>query len=144
MGIYSERMNNVQPTAVLYGHPPAPGVVGEIAMTQAVIKAGQEIPLPQYADGSVASEDEVFWTVHLWQARWNSIVNGFVTYSVDGADVIFSGRLMTGTSASIGGLGSASEVTNDLDVLVTVFAIRKAQPVEVTRKSLGDLKKDYR
>src|SRR5262249_2342026 len=73
LGAYGPFQAPQNPSALIFGHLPLPGAAAsEVVVEQHVLKAGESVPLPHYADGTVAGENEVFWTVHLWQATFGN------------------------------------------------------------------------
>lgn len=85
----------------ILGHVPPSGTVGEVAVTQAIISVGEQVPLPTYADGSQAQEGEEFWTTQLWLAEFPD-ASGIVRYlDGDHAVATFNGRQLVSATAQI-------------------------------------------
>jgi hypothetical protein len=116
------------------------------------------VPLPHYADGTVASENEVFWTVHLWRARFGNApgVNGRLdTYTpatpccmspTSAGDVVraeFSGLTYGGGSGRLAPKTDSPNVATEVDVMVTVVAVRNAVPTSTRANSWGQVKSRY-
>ncbi len=121
MGIH-DRLTS--PDQAVFGTKPRPGLLGEIAMTTAIIRVGDLVPLPMYSDGSQADEGEIFWTAQLWRASF-PIANGLVAYRWgDYASATFSGRQLVDAVAQINGGGPSSPPTSAVEVLVNVVAVR--------------------
>lgn len=127
------------PASTVYGHLPQSGAIGEVAVIQSVISAGEEVPLPTYADGTPAIESEVFWTAQLWFVQF-PLACGVVRWG-GGASATFNGRQLVSTTATIP--GPVSPPSTDGKVLVNVVALRhSATPTK--RESVGSLKARYR
>lgn len=130
------------PSAAILGHLPSAGAVGEVAVTQAIISVGNQVPLPSYADGTPASEGEVFWTTQLWRAQF--FADGIVRYQWgDHVVATFNGRQLVGIEGQINTGNPAPPTTADAQVLVNVVAVRSAT-TPTTRSSLGSIKARYR
>jgi hypothetical protein len=137
------------PSAFLGGTLPTPGKVGEIAVTQAILSLGDQVPLPVYSDGVVAAESEVFWTVQLWQAHFlASEFCGLFDPHYTGGDFVSAG--FTGRTFSDKGGRIWSEATclggwtpHDVTVLVTAIAVRGGA-TPAAQQSWGKLKASYR
>lgn len=142
---------DVVPSAVLSGTLPAPGQIGEVAVTQAVLAPGDLVPLPQYADGTQAAEGEIFWTAHLWYARWiHALCSlGEIPYETgDRVDYGFSGRALSVSSVLspniLNCFGHNGFAADEVRVLVTVIAVRQSGPTPAALKSWGQVKSIYR
>ena len=138
------------PQAVLFGNLPAGGAQGEIGIAQAVLNLGDLVPLPTYADGTTATESEIFWTVHLSHASWDPLIT-FLPKNYtegDGCGVEFTGRTyssgyaITDNQTQYGAERGAP--ARNVKVLVTVVALRNLPPTPTTKKSWGRLKAGYR
>jgi hypothetical protein len=141
------------PSALVFGHLPLPGgAASEVVVEQHVLKAGESVPLPHYADGTAASENEVFWTVHLWRATFGNAygVNGrhdpyspaSPTSSGDVVHAGFTGLIYDGGSGRLGN-SDPQNVATRVDVMVTVVAVRNAVPTSTRANSWGQVKSRY-
>ncbi len=149
MGLNPALDPSLQPVNFVDGRLPMAGAPAtEVATTQAIIKVGDLVPLPTYADGSPAAESEVFWTSAIWRATFSTCCNG-PTYS-DGDRVLvqYQGRLLANASGVLddwyywgGGHGFPLK---DISVLVTVVAVRSPGATATSRSTLGTLKVRYR
>jgi hypothetical protein len=138
LGIASK---TVDPRKVVLGHPPHPGTVGEVVVAQSILVPGDELPMPVYADGTLADEEDVFWTAQLWLAEFNE--DGVVRYQTgDHAVATFEGRRLVATSAAINS-GDRAQSTSNVQVLVNVIAVRSST-TQAPRQSFGGLKARYR
>jgi hypothetical protein len=155
LGTYGPYQAPQSPSALVFGHLPLPGAsASEVAVEQHVLNAGESVPLPHYADGTVASENEVFWTVHLWRARFGNGpggVNGrhdpyFPANETLTGDVVraqFSGLTYVAGSGLLAGGGSPPNVATRVDVMVTVVAVRSVVPTSTRGTSWGKVKSRY-
>ena len=109
IGVYAPSINPPPPVSNwLFGNPPQSGVMGEVAIAQQVLSVGDYVPLPTYADGTQATDGEVFWTAHLWLASWTGSLWPFDDRYLpgDGSGAAFQGRqlvaaaFVTGVSVS--------------------------------------------
>jgi len=131
------------PTSAIFGHLPNAGAVGEVAVAQAILSVGDHVPLPTYADGIQAQENEMFWTTQLWLAKFNA--DGIVRYSGgDQAVATFDGREFIAATAKINGGAPLPPSTTDVQVLVNVVAVRSSATTPTRRQSLGGVKARYR
>jgi hypothetical protein len=148
-------MTPVNPSATMasqvFGSLPAAGQLGEIAVSQAIIRQGESVPMPVYADGSQAQPNEMFWTAELWQAQFLSMPCSLNPYLVDGdrCDIAFTGTQLTTASVVVSNyLGCVSEHLGwyafDVQVLVNVVALRHFGPIATKRTSFGELKSRYK
>lgn len=129
------------PGASILGHLPSAGAVGEVAIAQAILSIGDQVPLPTYADGTPASESEVFWTIQLWRVEFPA--DGIVRYQTgDRVIATFNGRQLVGVEAQIN-TGNPVPTTGNVQVLVTAVAVRSAT-TPTTRATIGSLKARYR
>jgi len=151
MGIASQVTS---PSAAIIGHLPESGAVGEVAVTQAVISVGDEVPLPTYADGTKAQDSEVFWTAQLWKADFpeDDIKLRHSPYSPgDQAVATFNGRQFASAEAHISGAILVPQL-HDFQVLVNVFAfrvhdhrrIKSSSLAPLRHQSIGGIKARYR
>jgi hypothetical protein len=151
MGIASQVAS---PGAAIMGHLPVPGAVGEVAVTQAVISVGDEVPLPTYADGTKAQDNEVFWTAQLWRADFpeEEITLRHTIYRPgDQAVATFNGRQFVSAEAHIDGAILVPQL-HDFQVLVNVFAfrvhdhrrIKSSSLMPLRPESIGGIKARYR
>lgn len=130
------------PSAAIFGHLPAAGTVGEVAITQAVLSVGDQVPLPTYADGTPAAESEVLWTSQLWRAEF--FADGIVRYeSGDHLVATFNGRQLIGVQGQINTGGPVPPPATNVQVLVTAVAVRSAT-TPTTRATIGSIKARYR
>ena len=106
------------PSQQVLGNLPRAGTVGEIAVEQKVISLGEQVPLPKFADGTQATESEIFWTVQLWQATFASAMEELD--KINDANLTFSGRTFTGAEIEWG----RSRSPMDTKILVNVVAVR--------------------
>lgn len=129
------------------GTTPPRGTIGEIAIAEAVLQPGEQVPLPVYADGTSASENEVFWTAHFWRADFLEHP-GYDTsprYNVgDHCQGGFTGRTWGGGEAAIGTNSGINAPRAAFSVMVTVIAVRSAAPTPAARQPWGSLKAKYR
>jgi len=144
------------PSSLIFGTLPPSGVpIAAVAVEQHILHPGESVPLPRYADGSLAAENEIFWTVHLWEARFGPPQPGteprFDKYlaatETRGGDLVtvaFSGRQYGGGSGRINHVSDPPIVANNVDVMVTVVATRLAGPTPNKSKSWGEVKATYR
>ena len=100
-------------------------MVGEVAVQQVVISVGDLVPLPTFADGSQATESEIFWTAQLWRASFYPVRQLDV---IGDASAMFSGRRLTASSLHWG-----IAPPTDVQVLVNVVAIRPHDNRKVNR-----------
>lgn len=137
----------------IWGTRPTAGTYGEIAIAEALLRPGDQVPLPVYADGSQASENEIFWTAHLWKAHFPERTPMVVSPRYAEGDYIaggFSGRTWTSCYGVIGIEPGNSPPdryapkTNNIEVLVTVVAVRAILPTPVVSRSWGRMKVTYR
>ena len=105
------------PRQELFGELPKSGMVGEVAVEQKVVSLGQMVPLPTFADGTQATESEIFWTVQLWQATFDAIGQ---LDRIGDASVTFAGRTFLRADIQWGNWLSPK----DAQILVTVVAVR--------------------
>jgi hypothetical protein len=150
-GLSTPANPSATPSTYLYGNVPSGQTVGEVAVTQAVIRQGDTVPAPTYSDGTSAANDEVFWTASLWRAQFGSApcIAWPILSDGDGCEIAFSGRTLSHAHAVVmsGGHCVSDFVgwpTDDVQVLVTVVAVRQALPVGTERKTWGSLKLHYR
>ena len=130
------------PSAVILGHLPAAGAVGEVAIRQTLLAVGDQVPLPAYADGTTATEGEVFWTSQLWRAEF--FADGIVRYeSGDHLVATFSGRQLISVQGQINTGGPVPPTATNVQVLVTAVAVRSAT-TPTTRATIGSIKARYR
>jgi hypothetical protein len=130
------------PSATILGHLPSAGAVGEVAVAQATLSSGDQVPLPTYADGTPAAESEVFWTSQLWRADFSA--DGIVRYeSGDHLVATFNGRQLISVEGQINTGGPVPPTAANVQVLVTAVAIRSAA-TPTTRATIGSLKARYR
>lgn len=115
-------LNTSDPAAVILGHLPPPGAVGEVAVAQRVITAGEDVPLPSFADGTPAQDSEVFWSAQLWLVEF-PLACGVVEYRSDYATATFDRRRLVSTVAQIANGGRVPPSTS-VQVLVTAIAFR--------------------
>jgi hypothetical protein len=104
------------PERTVFGTVPKGGMVGEIAVQQSLLSIGDLVPLPTFADGSQATESEIFWTAQLWHASFD------VSRQLDvpgNASATFAGRQLTGADLSWGCCAAT-----DVQILVNVVAVR--------------------
>jgi hypothetical protein len=140
----------VTASQLLFGHLPSPTQApSEVAVAQAVIRRGEVVPLPVYGDGTQAREGEVFWTATVWRATFSGGCIAWPYYSGgDACTVTFSGRTLTTTDGSINNLINCDNRYGwplvDMQVLVTVVAMRSNLPTADRRGSWGALKVTYR
>lgn len=138
------------PASYLMGTLPGRGPFDQMAVEQHVLHPGDVVPLPTYPDGTVAEEQEIFWTVHLRQVSFSGCCCPMpARYQPgDNCSVGFSGRTYVGGSGAMEnqifctpdhGLRAVS-----VDVVVTVIAVRPALAVSTSRKTIGGLKQRYR
>jgi len=148
IGMYGAYQAPVAPASVLLGTPPNGRSAAEIVVEEHILHPGDSVPLPHYADGSEAAEADIFWTVHLWQAKFASYTRPYYAAAWPGGagdvcNIAFSGRHYDGGGFSLdpysGGPG-----TGNVDILVTVVAMRPMEPTPVRAQSLGGLKTLYR
>ena len=139
------------PSNAILGHLPHAGAVGEVAVAQAIISVGDQVPLPSYADGSQAQESEVFWTAQLWRAEF--FAGGVIRYRQgDYALAVFSGRQLVSAEAQINTGGAVPPPFTNLQVLVNVIAFRahdhrrlKSSDLAPSKQqSMGSIKARYR
>ena len=129
------------PSAAIFGHLPSAGAVGEVAVAQAILSVGDHVPLPIYADGTSASEGEVFWTSQLWRAEFDG--EGIVRYqSGDHIAATFNGRQLISVDGQIN-TGGLAHLANNVQVLVTAVAIRSGT-TPTARHTIGSIKARYR
>jgi hypothetical protein len=140
------------PSALLFGHVPSPGAaVSEVAVEQRVLHPGDAVPLPKYADGTDAKESEVFWTVHLWQARFGDAYGVNIrwdqyhpaadnNYGGDVVTVTFDGLTYGGGSGRLAPGTEPANVATNVDVMVTVIATRLMSATPTKATSWGQLK----
>jgi len=151
MGLNTPATPEVTPSAILHGQLPAPGMMGEVAVSQSVIQTGECVPLPAYADGTSAGEEEVFWTATLWRAQFPSGWCRIWPWLIDGdrCDIEFAGRTLTSTYAIVDNAdiwcvsGKSGWDTRNVQVLVTVVAVRY-MPTQAQRRSWSSVKGSYR
>lgn len=130
------------PSAAILGHIPATGTVGEVAITQAVLSVGDQVPLPTYADGTPAAESEVLWTSHLWRAEF--FADGIIRYqSGDHLVATFNARQLVSVDGQINSGGPVPPTATNVQVLVTAVAVRSAT-TPTTRATIGGIKARYR
>jgi hypothetical protein len=130
------------PGAAIFGHLPSAGVVGEVAIAQAVLSIGDQVPLPTYADGTPATESDVFWTSQLWRAEF--FADGIVRYqSGDRVVATFNGRQLANVEGQINTGGPVPPTPSNVQVLVTAVAVRSAT-TPTTRATIGSIKARYR
>jgi hypothetical protein len=130
------------PGAVILGHLPSAGVVGEVAVAQAIISVGDQVPLPIYADGKAAGEGEIFWTSQLWRAEF--FADGIVRYqSGDHVLATFDGRQLLSVAGQINTGNPVPPTARNVKVLVNVVAVRLAA-TPTTRATMGSIKARYR
>lgn len=110
----SERVSS--PRETIFGTLPNSGMVGEVAVTQSVLSIGDLVPLPSFADGSRATDSEIFWTAQLWQADFE--IDRQLSFVGD-ASASFAGRQLIGANV-YWGYSPPLKVL----VLVNVVAIR--------------------
>ena len=81
-------------TIGIHGTLPGPGPFDEIAVEQHVLHPGDLVPLPTFPDGTMATDDETFWTAHVWEARFSKDYCSFpATYITgDHCTITFNGR----------------------------------------------------
>jgi hypothetical protein len=155
LGTYGPYQAPQNPSALVFGHLPLPGAsASEVVVEQHVLNAGESVPLPNYADGTVASENEVFWTVHLWRARFGNAAGGVngrhdtyypATLTTPG-DVVrahFTGLTYDGGSGLLSPFVFPSNLATRVDVMVTVVAVRSAVPTSTRGTSWGQVKARY-
>jgi hypothetical protein len=137
----------------LNGNAPAPGTIGEVAISEAILRPGDQVPLPTYADGSHATENEIFWTTHLWVAHFPEFPCEDTTPRYKPGDFCaggFTGRTWGGGGAALnndgsaGGNGQCTARSNNVEVVVTVIAVRALNPTRAPSSSWGHLKSIYR
>lgn len=152
MGIASQVAS---PGAAIMGHLPQPGAVGEVAVTQSVISAGDEVPLPTYADGTEAQDSEVFWTAQLWKADFPVEIISLrhtAYWPGDQAVATFNGRQLVSAEAQINNGRTTAPPLNNFQVLVNVFAfrlhdhrrIKSSAVAPLPPQSIGGIKARYR
>lgn len=130
------------PGAAIFGQLPAAGAIGEVAIAQAILSVGDQVPLPTYADGTPASESEVFWTTQLWRAEF--FADGIVRYeSGDQLVATFNGRQLVGVQGQINTGSPVPPTATNVQVLVTAIAVRSAT-TPTTRATIGSIKARYR
>jgi len=116
---------------------------------QHVLRPGDVVPLPHYADGTEAQEGEVFWTAHVWQAKFLSLRGSTCLRPAapnapgDLITVDFSGRVYSGGSAIFDPYSLPVQTAYEVDAVVTVVAARAA-PTPAARPTFGQLKAQYR
>jgi len=147
MGI---RDAGVDPATLMHGTIPGPGLVDQVVVAQHILSPGQAIPLPMYRDGTQAQESELFWTAQIWNANISKDWCYFpASYSTgDMCSIGFNGRTFVGGTGAIevvcntpGGVGAR---ITEVQVVVTVIAVRMAQPVGTQNGTWGKLKAAYR
>src|SRR5207302_3369982 len=120
------------PASSMFGNVPTSGMgASEVMVAQAILRQGDDVPLPTYADGTQALQSEVFWVASLWRAQFGyapctagpSYSNGDHVY------VEFRGRTLSGAHGEImhGYHCTGADTgwpTDDVQVLVTVVAVR--------------------
>jgi len=140
------------PQSLLFGTLPAVGAMGEVAVAQAVLHPGESVPLPTYRDGQAADESEIFWTALLWTATWSNEICGppYRYTNQDHVDISFAGRVFSSGLAIIGANlycyepGLMGVRTEDVQVMVTVVAVRSSPPVPTTKSTWGKVKSTAR
>lgn len=148
-GSYGPYQATQQPSALLFGSLPDGRPVTEVVVEQHVLRPGELVPLPRYADGSLAAEDDIFWTAHLWQAFWSlprlpSVWPASDSQSGDFIRVGFDGRTFMGGSGRLDPYSTPEQLVYRADVMVTVVAMRRATATTVPHASFGELKARYR
>jgi hypothetical protein len=130
------------PTAMVLGHLPAAGVAGEVAVAQAILSIGDQVPLPTYADGALASEDAIFWTSQIWRVEFSA--DGIVRYqSGDHLVATFNGRQLVSVGGQINTGAPVPPTPINAQVFVSVVAVRFAT-TPTTRQTMGSIKARYR
>lgn len=133
----------------LYGHLPVPGHAGEVAVVEAILRPGELVPLPVYSDGTQAREAEIFWTAHLWRVHFPAFTPMNTGPHYEPGDQCigdFTGRVWNGGYAVIGWESGNtppdrySPKSSNLEVLVTVVAVRQDSPTGATSRTWGQLK----
>lgn len=146
LGAFGPLQGCSNPSQLVFGALPGSGPIIEVAVEQHVLHPGELVPLPRYADGSEAAETEVFWTAHIWEAKFAHWGNGRDPFpaSISGAGdritVSFSGRTYAGGYLIINPYAFPNFETRDIDVAVTVVAARRALATGVRASSWGGLK----
>lgn len=148
IGVYGPYQAPVSPSALLFGTLPV-GPVFETVVEQHILSPGAVVPLPRYADGSEAAENEVFWTAHVWQAMFARFqLDHYRPASPGNAGdkitITFDGRTYAGGYAIINPISFPLHETNNIDVVVTVVAARHVLPTSAQPASWGDVKSKYR
>lgn len=143
MGISTPANPFPDPSSYIFGHVPAVGhPASEVATSQAILRTGDVVPAPVYADGTPAVEGELFWTASLWRAQFTSAPSTDWPPLIDGdrCDITFVGRMLTSTRTVVMG----GWPTEDVQVLVTVVAVRSALPTSARQRTFGSVKAKYR
>lgn len=133
------------------GRLPAPGAVGEVAVAEAVLHPGELVPLPVYADGTPAIESEIFWLTQLSRLHFPAnrpCVDLTPRYTPgDYCSGGFNGRVWGGGSAALNNDGSGGQCTDrstNVEVKVTVIAVRSAAVTPTRSGSWGSVKSSGR
>ena len=153
MGVNPSQSPSILPEAFVYGNRPQAGApVTEVAVMQVIIRVGDDVPLPLYADGTQAGENEVFWTAAIWRATFRLCSNnGNIGHysSGDNVTIHFSGRRLASASGVIVSwfwtdlCAMSGFPLLDLQVLVTIVASRAPLPTPIARPTIGQLKAKY-
>lgn len=152
MGANTPADPTVTPQSLLFGNIPPSGTAGEIAIQQAIIRQGEEVPLPVFPDGTVAETHEIFWTATLWQAQFESMPCLIFPQMRDGdaCEVEFTGTMLTTAQVVISNQVYCVQnappgwFAYDVQILVNVVAVRPFSPIPVESTSFGKLKTRFK
>lgn len=145
MGAYGPLQGCTNPSQLVFGTMPNGGPVSEVAVEQHILHPGDSVPLPRYSDGVEAQESDVFWTAHVWEARfphwaYRELLPAATGSDGDRATVSFSGRMYSGGHMIINPYRFPIFETREVDVVVTVIATRRVLATKTLQPSWGSLK----